>query len=39
MVMCEVCGKKVVFGNKVSYLNKKLRRIWKLNVKKIKVFL
>ncbi|BCS80432.1 50S ribosomal protein L28 [Anaerocellum diazotrophicum] len=39
MAMCEVCGKKVSFGNKVSHSNKKSRRTWKPNVKKIKVLL
>ncbi|ACM61274.1 large subunit ribosomal protein L28 [Caldicellulosiruptor bescii] len=39
MAMCEVCGKKVAFGNKVSHSNKKSRRTWKPNVKKIKVLL
>lgn len=34
MAMCEVCGKKVAFGNKVSHSNKKSRRTWKPNVKK-----
>lgn len=37
MAMCEICNKKVSFGNKVSHSNRKSRRTWKPNVKKIRV--
>ncbi len=37
MAKCEVCGKSVVFGLKVSHSNRKTNRTWKPNVKKVKV--
>lgn len=37
MAKCEVCGKSVQFGNNVSHSNKKSSKIWKPNVKKVKV--
>ncbi|MEZ0536878.1 50S ribosomal protein L28 [Caldicellulosiruptoraceae bacterium PP1] len=39
MAMCEICNKKVVFGNQVSHSNRKTRRTWRPNVKKIKVLI
>lgn len=37
MAKCEVCGKAVQFGNSVSHSNKKISKIWKPNVKKIRI--
>ncbi|MBN1499128.1 MAG: 50S ribosomal protein L28 [Spirochaetes bacterium] len=39
MAKCEVCGKSILFGNNVSHSNVKTKKIWKPNVKKIKVML
>ncbi|PKL35956.1 MAG: 50S ribosomal protein L28 [Spirochaetae bacterium HGW-Spirochaetae-1] len=37
MAKCEVCGKSVQFGNNVSHSNKKTPKMWKPNIKKIRV--
>ncbi|HOK01228.1 MAG TPA: 50S ribosomal protein L28 [Spirochaetota bacterium] len=37
MAKCEICGKSVQFGCSVSHSNKKTNRMWKPNVKKIRV--
>jgi large subunit ribosomal protein L28 len=37
MAKCEVCGKSVQFGHNVSHSNKKTRKIWKPNVKLLRV--
>jgi large subunit ribosomal protein L28 len=37
MAKCEVCGKSVQFGNNVSHSNKKISKIWRPNIKKVKV--
>lgn len=37
MAKCSVCGKSVHFGNKVSHSNRKTRRMWKPNIKSVKV--
>ncbi len=37
MAKCEVCGKSVVFGLKVSHSNRKTNRTWKPNVQKVRV--
>jgi len=37
MAKCEVCGKSVQFGNNVSHSNKKTKRMWRPNVKRIRV--
>ena len=34
---CEVCDKKPQFGNNVSNANNKTRRVWKPNLKKLRV--
>ena len=34
---CEVCDKKPQFGNNVSHANNKTRRVWKPNLKKMRV--
>ena len=37
MAKCEICGKSVQFGNNVSHSNKKTRKMWRPNVKRIRV--
>jgi len=37
MAKCEVCGKAIQIGNNVSHSNKKTKKIWHANVKRIKV--
>ncbi len=37
MAKCEICGKAVQFGHNVSHSNKKTVKIWKPNIKKVKV--
>ncbi len=37
MAKCEVCGKSVLFGNNVSHSNRKSQKIWKSNIKKVRV--
>ena len=34
---CEVCDKKPQSGNNVSHANNKTRRVWKPNLKKLRV--
>ena len=36
MAKCEICGKGVVFGLKVSHSNRKTNRAWKPNIRKVK---
>ncbi len=36
MAKCEVCGKAMVFGLKVSHSNRKTNRTWKPNIRKVK---
>lgn len=36
MAKCELCGKGVVFGLKVSHSNRKTNRTWKPNIRKVK---
>ncbi len=36
MAKCEVCGKGVTFGIKVSHSHRRSNRAWKPNVKKVK---
>ncbi|MBO8167832.1 MAG: 50S ribosomal protein L28 [Thermoanaerobacteraceae bacterium] len=36
MAKCEVCGKGVVTGNKVSHSNIKTKRTWAPNLQKVK---
>jgi large subunit ribosomal protein L28 len=35
-VMCELCGKKPHFGNKISHANNVRRRRWNPNLKRVK---
>jgi large subunit ribosomal protein L28 len=37
MAKCEVCGKAIQIGNSVSHSNKKSKKIWHSNIKKIRV--
>ncbi len=37
MAKCSVCGKSVQFGHSVSHSNKKTQKIWKPNIKRIRV--
>ena len=36
MAKCEVCGKGVSFGIKVSHSHRRSNRMWKPNVKRVK---
>ena len=36
MAKCELCGKTVVYGLKVSHSNRKTNRTWKPNIRKVK---
>ena len=36
MAKCEVCGKAVTFGIKVSHSHRRSNRMWKPNVKRVK---
>jgi len=36
MAKCEVCGKSVAFGLKVSHSNRKTNRTWKPNIRRVK---
>ena len=33
---CEICGKSKVFGNKVTFSNKKSSRTWAPNIRRVK---
>ncbi len=37
MAKCEICGKGVQFGCNVSHSNKRTNKMWKPNVKKIRL--
>ncbi len=37
MAKCEVCGKGVTFGIKVSHSHRRSNRTWKPNIRKIRV--
>ncbi len=34
---CEVCGKGTISGNSITHSDRKIRRTWKPNVRKINV--
>ena len=36
MAKCDVCGKGVTFGLKVSHSNRKTNRAWKPNIRRVK---
>ena len=37
MAKCEICNKSVQFGNNVSHSNKKTSKMWRPNIKRIRV--
>ena len=37
MAKCEICGKGVTFGIKVSHSHRRSNRTWKPNIRKVKV--
>ena len=37
MAKCSVCGKSVLFGNKVSHSHRRSNKMWKPNIKKVNV--
>lgn len=37
MAKCEVCGKGVTFGIRVSHSHRRTNRTWKPNVRKVRV--
>ncbi|MFW6365047.1 MAG: 50S ribosomal protein L28 [Spirochaetota bacterium] len=37
MAKCEICGKSVQFGCNVSHSNKKENKMWKPNIRRIRV--
>jgi len=37
LAKCDICSKEISFGLKVSHSNRKTNRIWKPNVKKVRV--
>jgi large subunit ribosomal protein L28 len=37
MAKCEVCGKSVQFGANVSHSHKKVNKMWKPNIRRIRV--
>lgn len=37
MAKCEICGKGVHFGNAVSHSHRRSNKIWKPNIKTVKV--
>lgn len=36
---CDICGKGLIFGNKVSHAHNKTRRSWKPNLHKIRALI
>jgi len=34
---CDICGKGTMFGHNVSHSNRRTKRNWKVNLKKVKV--
>ena len=37
MAVCSVCGKGAHFGNNVSHSHRRSNRMWKANIKRVKV--
>ena len=37
MAKCSICGKGVVFGAQVSHSHRSTNRMWKPNIRKVKV--
>jgi len=38
MAICEICGKKPVFGNKISHSHRVNRKMWRPNIQKVRVW-
>ncbi|NLC68585.1 MAG: 50S ribosomal protein L28 [Clostridiaceae bacterium] len=36
MAKCYICSKETKFGNQVSHSNRKTKRIWKPNIRKVR---
>lgn len=39
MAKCDICGKSIAFGIKVSHSHRRSNRSWKPNVRRVKVLL
>lgn len=39
MAKCDICGKSISFGIKVSHSHRRSNRTWKPNVRRVKVLL
>ena len=39
MAKCDICGKGVLFGKKVSHSNRRTNKMWKPNVKRVRCIL
>lgn len=37
MAKCSVCGKGVSFGHNVSHSNRKTNRMWKPNIRRVRI--
>lgn len=37
--VCDICNKGKMFGHAVSHSNRKTKRVWKPNLKKVKVII
>jgi large subunit ribosomal protein L28 len=37
MAKCDICGKAVQFGNNVSHSNKKTQKVWRPNIRRVRV--
>lgn len=37
MAKCSICGKGVLFGNKVSHSHRRSNKMWKPNVKSVRI--
>ncbi len=37
MAKCEVCGKSVQFGCNVSHSHKKTKKMWRPNIKRVRI--
>ncbi len=35
--ICEICGKKPIFGNTISHAHNKSRRMWHPNIQRVRV--
>jgi large subunit ribosomal protein L28 len=33
---CEICGKSIQFGNRISHAHNKTKRVWHPNIQKVK---